>query len=136
MKLKPYLIVFALFLSLFTTSCTTPLDPAGPYAGDQTLYTADQTIALAYETFDTFLLWERTNEAVVSPTLHAYAEKLRTDAPGWFQSANTLRGIYTASPTSENQNKLTIAVGVLRAALSQVTAYMIESGAKKTLKPI
>lgn len=120
-----FAIAFSVLLSLFTSGCGHVLDKSGPYAGDQILYSADQTIATTYDVLDAFLAWERANEAFVSADVHQAAEDLRKSAPGWFQSATTLRAAYALDPTPENRLKLQNALGILRAALNEATRYMI-----------
>jgi hypothetical protein len=134
MKKLSSLILLA-FAAVFF-GCQGTLDKSGPYAGDQILYNADQTIATAYDVLDTFVHWEKTNQKAVPASVHEAAENVRRNAPTWFKSATNLRKAYIADPTPENRLKLSNAVGILRAALTEATGYMIDHPAQASALPV
>ena len=77
---------------------------------------AEQATTLTFEICNNFLLWERSNEALVGKPVHAFAEDLRRQAPGWFTAARTFTKVYKANRTAENKANLLTAIAVLEAA--------------------
>jgi hypothetical protein len=130
MKSKNLILLLLFAFAAVFTGCQSTLDKSGPYAGDQILYNADQTIATAYDVLDTFVHWEKANQSSLPKSVHDSAEKIRVNAPGWFKSATNLRKAYVAEPTPENRLKLSNAVGILRTALTEATGYLIENNAR------
>lgn len=122
-----YLAVFALMMvALFLAPGCGSLSPDGPYAGDEILYTADQTIVTSYDLLHTFVTWEYENRAALAsqPEIKRAADHVRANAPQWIASASALREAYAANPTPETRRSLQGAIGVLRAALTEAVRYM------------
>lgn len=122
---------FALFGALLAgalclSACNTKLDQTGPYAGDKVLYESDQAVATAYDVIDLFLSYDLANKATVSAGTHAFAEKLRAQAPAWFRSYTNIRQAYVSEPTPENRLKLTNALAVLTAAVAEARTHITE----------
>jgi len=122
------LLFAVLSAALFLSGCAgsnRQLDPAGVYAGDKILYTADATITGAYETLDTFVAWEHKHRAGLSkwPEVRSAADYVRTNAKTWIDNAITVRELYKNFPTPENRKSLEGALVILRAALDQASAY-------------
>lgn len=121
------LVGVLLAVGLCLSSCNSAgLDKSGPYAGDQVLYSADQSVATAYDVIDLFLSYDLANKATVSASAHAFAEKLRAQAPGWFKSYTNVRQAYVASPTPDNRLQLTNALAVLTAAVAEARTHIAE----------
>jgi hypothetical protein len=120
---KRLIIILAFALAL--TGCGT-LDPSGPYAGDKTLYQADQTIATSYAVLDSFLQWEK-HVGRSKPDVHALAEQIRREGPNWFRSATAIRDAYAAEPTPEKRKSLQSALAILQTALNEASVYLLEN---------
>lgn len=117
------LLVPALF---FTAGCA-KLAPTGIYKSDQVLYSAELILPTTHELMGAFLKWEMNNAAVLKrwPEIHVAAEKMRRDAPTWFQTCNNLHDAYKLDPSQENKDKLQTALRVLSTALTEANAYML-----------
>lgn len=117
----------ALPVTLSVTSCasSSQLVPAGPYAGDATLYNADKVITGSYDVFDTFVKWEYTNRLLLSstPGIKQTADTVRVNARSWIESASALRDAYQANPTADGKQKLLNGLAVLQAVLNQIAVY-------------
>lgn len=120
--------LFALVaLSLFT-GCGT-LQPSGSYKGDKILYTADQSITGAYDTFQAFVAWELANRSALAqwPEITQAADLVRANAEQWINSAIAMREAYKANPSETNADNLKKALAILRAGLSQAAVYLKEA---------
>jgi hypothetical protein len=117
------------FIAMLLVGCGT-LAPEGPYAGDKTLYAADEAISLSYEVIHSFVLWEFQNrEALKSqPEIKQKADQLRQNAPGWFATSMALRDAYADNPTDGTRDALQRTLGVLRAATLEATKYLAAKG--------
>ena len=115
------------------TGCGT-LDPAGVYHGDKLLYTADVTLADAYDALHGFVQWEYANRAALAsqPAIRESADRVRAEAPQWFASALAVRDAYAAAPTTANQSALASALAVIQAAVTQAAAW--QAGAPPSAK--
>lgn len=124
-KIIPFLLVALLGLSVTGCANSTKLDPAGVYAGDATLFNADQVIVGTYDVFNTFVTWEYTNRLALSgtPAIKQAADNVRAHGQQWIQSASALRDAYKVSPTADGKTKLLAALTVLQAALNEIAAY-------------
>lgn len=115
------------FLALCLAGCTTAkLDPAGPYRGNQTLYVTDQSIDASYRVLDVFLSFELANRATLSQDVRTFANKIRRDAPEWNRRILALRDVYAMAPTPANKASLDTVLALLREALTQASAYLVE----------
>jgi hypothetical protein len=125
MLLSMFVAVAALGGVLLSPGCGT-LSSDGPYAGDQILYTADQTIVSSYDLLHTFVSWEYQNRAALSgqPEIKRAADHVRANAQQWIASAIALREAYAIAPTAETRKSLQNALVVLRAALAEAVRYM------------
>lgn len=125
-----FTFVLGLFVVIFAPGCST-LAPEGPYAGDEILYSADQTIVTSYDLLHTFVKWEYENRAALAskPEIKRAADHVRANAQQWIASAIALREAYAISPSVENRRSLQGALGVLRAALTETVRYMAASQA-------
>lgn len=105
------------------------LDPAA----NKLIVRAEQTTAIALETFDLFLKIERDQEAALlqfNPRIHTFAELLRREAPGWLQTARHQTAIYKASRYPPDAINLTAALAILQSNLDQASSYMDLSKAR------
>lgn len=117
--MKSLLTSFAV-LFLFT-SCASILP-----GNDAILVNAERTTSLAYTTFDSFLSFERQQDAYVkvsAPEVHRFANSLRVNAPKWLGTARATTETYRLNRTSDNKANLNTAVAILQTAISQVTVY-------------
>lgn len=123
--------VLSLFLAItaFTPGCA-QLDPAGVYHGDKILYTADASTVTSYQILDTFTKWDRDNEALLKavPGIHAAADNIRANAPGWFKTAYALRDAYKADPSEPNKDALESALSVINQAVKEALLYLSKYG--------
>lgn len=136
MKKRIQLFVFlsVLFASAVSfTGCATTLDPQGVYHGDKVTYVADEVTVSLFEVLDGFTEWELRNRAVLSdrPKVHAFAQKIRTEAPTWFASLSAVKKAYAANPTAANKQAFEQALAVIRAAVTEATIYLTNSSAAK-----
>lgn len=122
--------ILLLILALCLAGCTnTQLAPAGPYAGNSALYVTDQSIDASYRVLDVFLSFELANRATLSQDVRTFANKIRRDAPEWNRRILALRDVYAMSPTRENKASLDTVLKLLREALTQASAYLVEKPA-------
>jgi hypothetical protein len=123
-------LALALFVAFAAPGCRT-LSPDGPYAGDEILYSADETIVASYDLLHTFVKWEYENRAALAskPEIKRAADHVRANAQQWIASAIALREAYALSPTAESRRSLKGALAVLRAALTEAVKYMAASQA-------
>ena len=112
-------------LGVALVGCGT-LDPSGPYKGDKVLYSTDLSLATSYDVLHGFVQWEWQNRAALAsiPGLHAAADSVRGEAPGWFGRALALRDAYQGDPSAANRAALDKGLAVLEAAVSQAVAWM------------
>lgn len=112
---------------LLTNGCAVVSDD-GPYQGDSALFNADQTIVNSYELLHTFVKWEYDHRAALAPVpqIKQAADRIRSEAPGWFQTAHTLRDAYAASPSRANKKAFLASIDVIRAALTEATKYLTQ----------
>lgn len=115
-----------LVLCLAVAGCQTQLAPAGPYAGNTALYVTDQSIDASYRVLDVFLQFELTNRATLSQDVKTFANKLRREAPEWNRRILALRDVYAMAPTAANKASLDTVLKLLREALAQASAYLVE----------
>jgi hypothetical protein len=119
--------LLAIVALLVLPGCGT-LDKSGVYAGDKTLYDADQVINTSYDALHAFVLFEFQNRAMLAPhpEVKLAADNVRMNARDWLQSAINLREAYAANPTADNANKLHNAIAIIQTALSEATKYLIK----------
>lgn len=115
-------------VSLVTTGCSShaTLDPTGVYKGDKFVADTEASITSAYEVIDAFLKWELTNRPLLAsqPQITRAADRIRAQAPRWFQSAHNLLDAYKAAPNDANKVNAQQALSILQVALTEVAAYM------------
>jgi hypothetical protein len=125
------LIRLSLCLSLwFITGCATP-------TGDAVVVRAEQTIAIAYDTLDTFLKLEHDNKEMVKaklPEVHKFAEKLRQPVTvggktqpfgvSVIQSALDVKNAYKRNRTPENKANLITALSALESVVRESQQHL------------
>jgi hypothetical protein len=85
--------LFSFFLCATLASCAlTPAltgckAPTSAIQGDPVVVNSEKTIAIAFETIDAFLKWEKENQASVTPDVHAAAQSIRSKAHEQFRNA-------------------------------------------------
>lgn len=125
MKSLPSLLL-VLVLASVITGCGS-LDPTGPYKGNKVLYSADLTIATAYDVIDGFLIWENANRgtAACPRSVTAAADDLRGKAPAAFAEALAARDAYANASTSANASKLQTTLMALQQLVSVANKFLI-----------
>lgn len=126
------ILALSLQLSALLTGCATLAPGSDPVA-----VRAEQTVASAFNAFDTFLRLERQHSATVkakAPSVHRFAEWLRAPVPeadgpaprgiALIHSANRVRASYKANRSAENQASLTAALAALAAAVSEAQTHL------------
>jgi hypothetical protein len=123
-----YLLAMALAISV--TGCAT-LNPGA----DPVVVRAEQSIKVAFDTFDTFLKMEKSNQARIRdkvPAVHEFAEWLRAPGPNGsprgiaiIESANTVKNAYKRNRSPENKANLISALAAVEAAVSQTQKHLI-----------
>lgn len=118
----------ALFLGL--SGCATGrLDTSGPYRGNATLYATDASIDAAFRVLDVFMSFQMQQRANLPADVNAFADKTRRDAPLWAKRIIALRDAYAANPTPDGKANLDTVLALLRAAVVQASAYLVEKPA-------
>lgn len=116
------------FAPALFTGCASSGDLAadGVYQQNATLYNADKSIGVAYDTMHTFVSWEYQNRQALSqyPQIKQAADHVRINAKEWLQSATALRLAYATDPSAQNKSQLENALNVLQEALNQAAKYM------------
>ena len=74
---------------------------------------AERTTLAAMDRIDTFLRFERSNEATLGKEVHKVAESLRLQAPRALRMARTATKTYKANRTAENKASVDTALAVL-----------------------
>jgi hypothetical protein len=124
--MKQKLLVFLLALPMLLLTGCKSLDPAGPYGGDQVLYSADLTISTSYDVVHTFVSWEYRNRTALAstPQIHEYADLMRSNYPTYHRAAMSARMVYANSKTKPNQTALALTLDVLREAVRQANQWL------------
>ena len=100
---------------------------------DPIVVNAERTEKLAFDTVDSFLQFEKTNQTAIkqsAPDVHKYAETLRRNFPMWMFTARSLTNAYKANRTDQNKASLLTAVAVLTTAQIQVQQYISQLSKK------
>jgi hypothetical protein len=79
------------------------LSPAASVTGDPVAVNSEKTIAIARDTIDAFLKWEKENRSFVSPDVHAAAQAIRAKAPDQFRNARAVLRAYKTNRTPEQK---------------------------------
>lgn len=135
LNMKRYFsLVFTLLLLSIAfvgpTGCAFRLAEDGIYQGDKFLYGAEKTIVTAYKSFDSFLKWEQDFRAILPIEVTKAADTIRSNAKKWIDTAGNLRDAYTANPTKENRDKLSVGLNLIDTALSEAVKYMAANKSK------
>lgn len=104
--MKRYLasiFVVAALLGAPSVILNTGCAPSGVVTGDPVVVNSERAIATAFDAVDGFLRWEHSNPAVVTPRVHAVAQKLRAEAPDAFRNAHAVLRAYKQNRTPEQK---------------------------------
>lgn len=118
-----------LFVAIPAGCGRTTLAPAGVYQGDKTLYAAEKAITSTYKEFQTFVKWESQWRTVLPAEVSQSADRVRLGAKKWIDTASELRDAYVRTPTTENKDKLQLALNIIDAALREAAKYMNDNKA-------
>jgi hypothetical protein len=117
------------------TGCATKLDPAGPYATNNSpaaalfLLLSDKTLVDSKDTLNVFLTWELQNRstlATVAPNVTKVADTIRDQAPLYFTNAYLLRSNYVFAFNSQPGASST-ASNFFSAAVQTISALAMSS---------
>lgn len=128
----PVVLLLAAVLALGAVTGCRSLAPEGVYKGDTVLYHADLAIVTSYDVIHAYVTWEYENRSALAvwPEVKASADAMRKGAPNWFRTAKALRAAYAEDPSPVNNAALQKAIGVLRVALTEASAYMAAAATK------
>lgn len=130
--------VSLLLACLALTGCNTA--PRYAPGADPIIVEAERLAEGALDVFDTFLAWERRNEAVIRerfPDVHQFAETLRRpvgrvpQAAAWIDALLEAKARYKATRTADALNSLRAAQAILDVALKQAALYQTTHKALK-----
>ena len=124
--MKTQRTITPILVALFLIGCAS-IQPGN----DPVVVNAERSTNVAFETINTFLQIEYTNQAWVkanAPQIHTYANYLRGHAKQWVASATDLIGAYKHNRTPENKASLQTAVAVLTTAEVQAQKYTAQIG--------
>lgn len=103
-----------------------------PYAGDATLFRADQAVTTGYNLLHEFVIWEKKfRPAINNKDVKHAADNVRAHAKEWIQSAQRLRDAYKKDPNEANKTALNTSLDIISQALQEANTYMTQNIAKK-----
>lgn len=109
------LCIFILCLPLlFSGGCAT-LQPGA----DPVVVNAERTIEVARATLDSFVRFEFNNRAKCPREVQDAAERIRREAPEWFNRAMRLKAAYKTNRGADSKADLLTALAVLSTAASE-----------------
>lgn len=130
---KPPVGLIALATAVWLTAGCATLNPSA----DPVEVRAEQTVSIAFSTFDTFLKIESQQEArliTAAPGVVKFADWLREPTPGGLprglsiiESANNVRRAYKANRSAENRASLISALAAVESALSETNKQLTNS---------
>lgn len=109
-------------LAMFIVSCAS-IQPGN----DPVVVNAERTTQVAMTSFDSFLKYERSNEAALksmNPGIHQYANTIRDNGQKWLRTARAMTQAYKYNRNAENKANLQTAIAVLQEAVNQINQYM------------
>lgn len=118
--------ILLLITLAFCVACSTTINTNGPYAGNKTLYATDQSIDAAFRVLDVFMKFQSDNRGVLPKEVNDFADKTRRDAPLWTRRLIALRDAYASAPTTLNKSNLDTVLKLVREAVVQASAYLVE----------
>jgi len=114
------LSVFILILPLFFCSGCATLQPGA----DPVVVNAERTIEVARATLDSFVRFEFNNRAKCPREVQDAAEKIRREAPEWFNRAMRLKLAYKTNRGADAKADLLTAIAVLSTAASEAATML------------
>lgn len=118
-NMKP-LAIFILILPLLFCGCFATLQPGA----DPVVVNAERTIEVARATLDSFVRFEFSNRSKCPPEVQAAAEKIRRQAPEWFNRAMRLKAAYKSNRGADSKADLLTALAVLSTAASEAATAL------------
>ena len=115
-------LIAALALLLVNGCATFTIKPGS----DPNVVVAEYTSELSLKVFDSFLKWERENDAVlrqVDPTIHKTANDIRDNGKRWIAELRTATKAYKANKSADNLQTLLIAQQFLDLAIAEVRIW-------------
>jgi hypothetical protein len=128
--MKKILLILALLCAPLTFTVTQTGCAVLAPNQDALVVRAEQSVQVALEAFDAFLLWEKSNREVLrarAPQIKVAADRIRVSGPQWLTTARTLTKAYKSNRTVENKANLETSLAVLQVALTEVRGYLVTS---------
>ena len=122
--MRNILVILAALLIVGSAGCGTFTVAPG---SDPVVVYAEASAELALDTFDSFLKWERDNDAtlrMVDPSIHKVANEIRDNGLRWIVELRDATKAYKASRTEPNRTKLQMAQQFLDLAIAELRAAM------------
>lgn len=118
-------------IALLFTSCSI-FHPATIDAGsDPIIVHAERTAGYALDTFDSFLLWEYQNRALLNnQAVKSAADNIRAHGKTWITELRAATQTYKVVKSQPNAEKLDIALGVVNQALETARRYLLIKSAQ------
>lgn len=91
---------------------------------DPVVVNAERVLAVSRATLDSFVRFEFHNRAKCPPEVQAAAERIRQDAPEWFNRAMRLKLAYKLNRGADQKADLLTAVAVVSTAASEAATAL------------
>lgn len=109
------LAITLLLLPLLLTGCFATLDKNA----DPVVVNAERTMEVARVTLDAFVRFEFKHRAKCPQEVQDAAERIRKEAPEWFNRAMRFKLAYKQNRNADNKATLMTAVAILQTAASE-----------------
>jgi hypothetical protein len=113
---------YAIVLLLALAACASPT-----LTGDPVVINAEKTLRIAKDTLDLFVKLEYDNREMVIakfPEIHAFAEKVRREAPTILKTANDAKNAYKYHHAGATAGQVWAAVGIVSELAAQAQKYI------------
>src|SRR4029077_6823441 len=113
---------YAIVLLFALAACANPT-----LTGDPVVINAEKTLRIAKDTLDLFVKLEYDNRAMVIakfPEVHAFAEKVRREAPAILRTANDAKNAYKYHHAGATAGQVWAAVGIVSELAAQAQRYI------------
>jgi len=99
---------------------------------DQIVIKSEQALAIALDTFDTFLKAEYDNREIFAkvPGAHATAENIRRNGKRWIRTLEHAHDAYKGNRNESNHANLLTAYKVVQAAIEEAKQYTAKAANK------
>lgn len=119
--MKRFAIWLLLLPLLVAVGCVT-LQPGA----DPVVVNAERTIEVARVTLDSFVRFEFNHRAKCPLAVQDAAERIRREAPAWFERALRLKAAYKQNRGPDQKADLLTAVAVIQTAAAESATYLAQ----------